>query len=172
MPILEAMEAEVFVLEIDGGALAEGQAATVVVEARPGTEYAGTVKRVDKLAKPRRNGVPVQYFAVMLTLDRTDPAVMKPGQRVRATLVIDESDAVVVPRQAVFDHEGQQVVYRRDGDRFEPVPVTLGAATAGRIVIESGLQAGDRVALRDPTRAAPSDGDSDSKEPTNGATAP
>lgn len=154
IPLLDAMEAEVFVLELDGSGLAEGQSAKVVIEARPEVVHPGKVRLVDKLAKPRVEQVPIQYFAVTIELAKTDPAVMKPGQRVRATLELDQSSSLVVPRQAVFTKDGKSYVYRRTprGD-FEQVPVELGTATAGRIAVTSGLVAGDRIALRDPTRS-------------------
>ncbi len=154
IPLLDTMEAEVFVLEIDGSGLAEGQPAEVVIEARPEVVHTGKVRLVDKLAKQRVHQVPIQYFAVVIELAKTDPAAMKPGQRVRGTLKLDETSALVVPRQAVFTKEGKSFVYRRGprGD-FEQVPVELGTATAGRIAVKSGLTAGDRIALRDPTRS-------------------
>jgi multidrug efflux pump subunit AcrA (membrane-fusion protein) len=152
LPLLDTMEAEVFVLEVDGSGLADKQPAEIVVEARPDHAYAGKIRLVDKLAKPRQPGSPVQYFAVVIALDQTDRDVMKPGQRVQATLVLDQEDALVVPRQAVIDHEGKNVVFRKTPTGFESVPVELGAATAGRIVIKSGLIDGDVIALRDPTR--------------------
>jgi HlyD family secretion protein len=152
IPILDAMEAQVYVLEVDGSGLAENQPAQVVVEARPGRVFEGKVRLVDKLAQPRQPGSPVQYFGVTIALDRTDREVMKPGQRVQATLVLDQADALVVPRQAVFDGGGKTIVHRRTASGFEPVAVELGAATSGRVVITSGLAAGDVIALRDPTR--------------------
>ena len=158
IPKLDGLEAELFVLEADGGGLKEGQPATVTVEAWPDEVHLGKVKRVEKLARPRQRGLPVQYFGVIVSLDKTDPAHMKPGQRVRGTITLDERKALVVPRQAVFEKDGQKVVYRA-GRRsetapsgFEPVQVTLGEGSFGRIVVEKGLAAGDRVALRDPTR--------------------
>ena len=150
VPHLERMQAEVFVLEADGGNLAEGMAATVEVESQPGVTYAAEVERVDTIAQPRVAEVPVQYFAVVLALDETDPAVMKIGQRVKATIVLDQADALAVPRQAVFRDGGDSIVYRRGASGFEPVPVTLGAATAGRVVISEGLTEGDEIALREP----------------------
>jgi hypothetical protein len=154
IPLLETMEAEVFVLEVDGSGLAPKQRAEVVIEARPETVHRGTVRLVDKLAKPRIGGVPIQYFAVVIELERTDPAVMKPGQRVRARLILDEERALVVPRQAVFDKDGKSFVYRRTPrGEFESVPVELGAATAGKVAVARGLAAGDAIALRDPTRS-------------------
>jgi HlyD family secretion protein len=157
IPDLSTMEAEVYVLEADAGGLKPGKTATVTVESAPGASYPARIRRVDALAKPRIPGSPVQYFAVTLELPETDPRVMKPGQRVQATLLLDESrDALLVPRQAVFDKAGRSVVYRRRGGRggFEPVEVKLGPSTMGRVVVASGLAAGDVLALRDPTRPA------------------
>lgn len=172
IPDLRRMEAEVFVLEADAGGLAVGKPAAVELESAPGVRYAGRVARVDSLAKPRLRGSPVQYFAVTLELDRTDPVRMKPGARVRAWLTLDELPrAVTVPRQAVFEREGKSVVYRRRGDGgFEPVPVVLGPAAPGRVVIASGLAAGEVVALRDPTRGP--EKKEGGKEGTEGAGGP
>jgi HlyD family secretion protein len=155
IPDLSAMQAEVYVLEADAGGLKAGKPATVAVESAPGVTYPARIQRVDALAKPRIPGSPVQYFGVTLELARTDPRVMKPGQRVQAVLRLDQRrDALLVPRQAVFDREGRSVVYRKGARGFEPVEVKLGASTMGRIVVESGLAAGDLLALRDPTRPA------------------
>ncbi len=152
IPLLDTMEAEVFVLEVDGSGLANDQKAELVVESRPDITYQGKVKLVDKLAKPRQPGVPVQYFAVVLALDKTDHDVMKPGQRVRATLILDAADALVVPRQAIASKEGKSFVYKKGKVGFEPVEVELGPGTSGRVVVTKGLVAGDVIALRDPTR--------------------
>lgn len=153
IPLLDAMEAEVFVLEVEGSGLAEGQPAEIIVEARPDLSFAGKIRLVDKLAQPRQPGSPVQYFAVVVQLDKTESAVMKPGQRVRATLVLDQESALVVPRQAIVNREGKNLVYRKTQAGFDPVEVELGAATSGRVVIKKGLAAGDEIALRDPTRS-------------------
>ncbi len=164
IPDLAQMEAEVFVLEADAGGLAPGKPASVVLESRPDQVYPAEIRRVDALAKPRLRGSPVQYFAVTLKLARTDPGVMKPGQRVRATLVLEErKEALAVPRQAVFEREGKMVVYRKKGEGFEPVEVTLGSSGAGKVVVEKGIAPGDLLALTDPTRPRAEAGDEDEK---------
>jgi RND family efflux transporter MFP subunit len=153
IPILDEMEASVYVLEVEGSGLAENQPAEIVIEARPDRVFSGKIRIVDKLAQPRQHGSPVQYFGVAIELDATDRSLMKPGQRVRATLVLDQQDAVVVPREAVIARDSKNVVYRRTAAGFEPAVVELGAATSARVVITTGLAAGDVIALRDPTRA-------------------
>lgn len=153
IPDLSEMEAEVYVLEADAGGLAAGLPATVALESRPLERYKSTVLRVDNLARPRFRGTPVQYFSLVLSLERTDPAVMKPGQRVGADLVMDERpQALVVPRDAVFEKDGKKVVYRREDGEFRPTEVELGPVALGKVVIERGVEEGDVVALRDPTR--------------------
>lgn len=152
LPDLSEMQAEVYVLEADAGGLEVGKTAEVRLEAHPGRVYEARVARVDALAKPRVRQSPVQYFAVTLELAETDQRRMKPGQRVRADLILArQEDALVIPRQAVFEGEGGgKIVYRRTAGGFEEVPVTLGVSGLGRVVVVSGLEEGDRVALVEP----------------------
>jgi HlyD family secretion protein len=157
IPELTSMEAEVFVLEADAAGLAVDQKARVSLEAHPGVMFDGKIKSVDKLARPRIRGVPVQYFGVVVTIATTDPKVMKPGSRVRALLEVEnQKDAFAVPRQALFERDGKRLVYRRNGEKFDPVEVQIGSATAGRVVVTKGLKAGDQLALKDPTADAES----------------
>ena len=162
IPELGEMEAEVFVLEADAGGLEVGLTAEVTVDAHPDRAFQAKVKKVDALAKRRFRRVPVQYFSVVLELERTDPEVMKPGQRVQAMLHLGQHDAVLaVPRQAIFEHENRNVAYVRRSGGFEPVEVELGPATLGLVVVESGLEEGDLIALHDPNRPLRPDGDED-----------
>jgi len=89
IPDLNSMKAELFVLEADAAGLAVGQKANVSLESNAALKFSGKITQVDKLARPRFRGVPVQYFGVTVTLDKTDPIVMKPGARVRAVLEIE-----------------------------------------------------------------------------------
>jgi RND family efflux transporter MFP subunit len=156
LPLLDEMEAEVFVLEADAAGLAVGNSATVVLEAHPEPAYEAKIKRIDTLAKPRQREVPIQYFGATLELSRTARDLMKPGERVHVTLVLDKNDALTAPRQSVFERDGKKVVYRWQDGRFTPTPVKVGASSPGLVVIEEGLGEGDRIALRDPTRSADS----------------
>ena len=113
-----------------------------------------SIKRVESVPKRRQQKSPTQYFVVVLNLEKTDPAIMKPGQRVRARLFLHEEESLVVPRPTVFDRDGRFVVYRLEpGGTFSQIVVKLGASTAGRIAVTSGLRAGDRIALRDPGKS-------------------
>jgi HlyD family secretion protein len=153
IPDLSVMKAEVFVLEADAAGITVGQKARVALESNPAMTYGGKISQIDKLARPRIRGVPVQYFGVTLDLDRTDPAVMKPGARIRAVLdVEDRANAFSIPRQALFEKNGRKMVYVKRRDRFTPAEVTIGTSSAGRVVVTKGVVRGDALALTDPTR--------------------
>ncbi len=158
IPELGEMEVEVYVLEADAGGLAEGQNATVVLEAHPEEVFSATVRQLDPIAKPRLRNVPVQYFRTVLALSESDSPLMKPGQRVHAEIVIDQvPTAFVIPRQAVDDsEEGTSIVYLRQGRGFAATEVTLGPSDLGRVVVTTGLAEGDEIALRNPHEDGPS----------------
>lgn len=159
IPDTTSMNAEVFVLEADAGGLAVGQRAEVTLDSQPGVVHAATVERVDNLARPRQKDNPVQYFGVTLHLERTEPAVRKPGARLRAKVWLESrEEAIVIPRQAVTTEEGQSYVHRREGAGFRKVPVVLGPASYGRVVVEKGLVSGDVIARRSPSSRSESRG--------------
>jgi RND family efflux transporter MFP subunit len=152
IPDLNSMKAEVFVLEADASGLAVGEKATLSVEGKPGSIITGKISQVDKLARPRFPRVPVQYFGATITLDKTDPSVMKPGARVRAVLEVeDRQGAFSIPRQAIFEKQGKKLVYCKRNGKFVPVAIEIGSSSAGRVVVTKGLKNGDEIALRDPT---------------------
>jgi RND family efflux transporter MFP subunit len=152
IPDLSTMQAVVFVLEADAAGLAANEKASVTLESYPNVAYSGKITQLDKLARPRVRGVPVQYFGVTISLDKTDPKVMKPGTRVRAVLDVENrANAFAIPRQALFEKEGKKIVYRKHGSKYDPVPVEISSSTAGRVVVTKGIAKGDELALIDPT---------------------
>jgi HlyD family secretion protein len=151
LPDLGKLEAHVFVLEGDGGGLAVDQKANVEIEGQPGLAFEASVQRVEAVAKNRERNSPVKYFETTLGFAGDTPKGLKPGQKVRAFVLIDRlDDAIAIPRGALFDKDGKSVVYRFASGRFSAVPVTVGRRSLGRAVIEKGLEPGDRLALQDP----------------------
>ena len=150
-PDLSVMEAEVYVLEADAGGLEVGKQANVVLEAQPGTVFAATVSKVGAIAQPRFRGSPVQYFTVTLDIENQGELPPRPGQRVKASLLLEDLEGVlVVPRQAVFVMNDDPYVYVRDGGEFVTRPVELGARSLALVVVIAGLDNGDEIALRRP----------------------
>jgi HlyD family secretion protein len=155
IPDPSKMKVKAYVLEADAAGLKAGLEAEMTVEAHPGKSYPARVDRVDALAKKRHHNVPVQYFQATLIPDKTDPETMKPGQRVRGEILLEEHEsALVVPPPANFKVHDADTVFLMEGNRLVPTTVVLGAHSLSRIQVVSGLAQDDLVALRDPRQEA------------------
>ena len=56
-----------------------------------------------------------------------------------------------VPAQAVFQKNGQYLVYVQKNGKFDARPVKLVKQSESMMVIESGVEAGEIVAMADPS---------------------
>src|SRR5262249_15600938 len=96
------MEAKCYVLEKDAGELRIGESATVTLDPFPGVEFTGKVKSIDKLARPIDRDSPVKYFQTIVSLDKADPNLMKPGVKMKAQITATEMKSVIIlPRSAI-----------------------------------------------------------------------
>src|SRR5215475_11483177 len=148
----DKMEAKCFVLEKDAGELKTDQPVTVTLDPFPGQEFTGKVKSIDNLARPIDQGSPVKYFQIIVTLDKTDPELMKPGVKLKAQIRAGEMKSViVVPRSAVVKKDSDFAVFvRKPHGQFEPVKVKLGQGDLIQVVVTEGLRAGQSLALNPP----------------------
>ncbi|MHB1222511.1 MAG: efflux RND transporter periplasmic adaptor subunit [Gemmatimonadaceae bacterium] len=135
------------------GAIRVGQPVTFTLDAFPGREFRGSVARKDPAADPSTRQV-----GVFVRLPNRDGEITA-GQYARGLVSGRQvSDAVTVPLTAVQGTGAGAAVFVVAGDTLSRRTVTLGARDerTGRVVIQSGLEAGEMVLAR-PT-ATVSDG--------------
>jgi|LNFM01.2.fsa_nt_gb Cu(I)/Ag(I) efflux system membrane fusion protein len=76
-------------------------------------------------------------------------ALLKPGMYATATIAEDLGQALVVPDDAVIDTGVRHLVFvQRDGTRFEPREIEIGARVPEGFVVRSGLEHGEHVVVR------------------------
>jgi multidrug efflux pump subunit AcrA (membrane-fusion protein) len=144
IPDLSAMEVVALLSDVDEGRLAPGQSARVALETDLGRHFAGRVEEVGAVAEDARYA---GGFKVRVSLERTDPALMRPGLSARVEVVRRVFEkALVVPRHALVRGDGK-VRVRRAGST-ELLEVALAACLPLECVVQSGLSEGERVALR------------------------
>ncbi|SHI16403.1 HlyD family secretion protein [Sporobacter termitidis DSM 10068] len=158
--------------ELDIKKVQPGQAVTLTAGAAAGTEYTGTVTKIN-IKGTTKNGV--TSYPVTIQIDKAEGLL--PGMNVDAKIVVSSmKDVLTVPVGAVLRNN---FVLLKTGDSqksTEPgVPagysyteVTLGPSNDTDIVITSGLQEGDVVALMDNT---PTSYDYNPFEPARGQSA-
>lgn len=130
-----------------------GQTARVVCDAAPGTVYEATIMSVSGLAARQDYSFgPLRVFDVVLEIPAPDDQ-LKPGASVEVVAEGDTiDDALLVPRQAVFEAEGQPIVYVPSAQQrgaFEAKPITVLHRSETLVAVE-GLAEGDQIALVDP----------------------
>lgn len=147
IPDLTRMKAEGEVDEQDAGRVAVGQRVTLRLDAHPDDELQGTISMAARTVQRKRGTQdPVKVLSVDITLDKTDPAKMRPGMRFQGTIELGRvKDAVLIPREAVLVSSSGPYVYRRGALDVDRVAVTLGRENDKFVEVVQGLDAGDRV---------------------------
>jgi hypothetical protein len=87
--------------------------------------------------------------------------LLRPGLLADVEIQVEKlPDVIHVPAQAVFQKNGQFLVYvHGKNGKFEPRPVQLVKQSESMMVISSGVQAGETVAMADPTADKKKNGD-------------
>lgn len=138
--------------EVDRGRLAEGQAASIRLDAIADRDYQATVSDISLLARVDFGGVwpPPKQFDLALQI--TDPDErLRPGMSAAARITVDQlEDVLLVPAAAVHYEDGRTVVYRATRRSFAPVPIAIIRQGREQVAVSGELSAGDRVSLTRP----------------------
>ncbi|MEJ1095734.1 MULTISPECIES: efflux RND transporter periplasmic adaptor subunit [unclassified Pseudoxanthomonas] len=145
------LEATLNVPERELSTLKGGQPVSLQVDALPGKSFEGVVDRIAPVVDSGSG-----TFRVVCSFAGGD--VLQPGMFGRIKIDYDKrADALVVPRIALLDDEGDPAVFAvRDG-KAARVPVKLGYMDGEWIEILQGVKVGDsvvtagKIALRDGT---------------------
>jgi hypothetical protein len=133
-----------YVDEPDLGRIEKGQRTTIEWDGMPNEQWTGAV---DKLATQVVALDNRSVGFVLCTID-SGPKGLIPNLNVRVQITIAvRADALVVPRNAVFNHEGKPAVLLPEGTRTIIKPVETGLFTPEEIEILRGIDAGSSVVL-------------------------
>jgi HlyD family secretion protein len=150
LPDLGTLYVAADVDEIDISRVAVGQRCVLTLEAYPDTSFEGHVRTIGNLARSKYPDGGANVFDVSVALNEVDPR-FRPGMMTRAEIVVGVfAEEVFVPIEAVFGSEEGPVVYVRRGGSFEERQVQLGRRNDTHIIVESGLEGSEKVALVNP----------------------
>ena len=145
------MELQVRLEEAARANINPGQKVQIAVDGIPDVQFQGTVKTVASLAS--RGGFfgmdPTRRFDATFEINSNDSR-LRPGETARVTIIGNHlHDVLILPRQAVFDRDGKQIVYQKSGSTFVPREVKIANRTEGQVIVE-GLAEATEVALANP----------------------
>jgi HlyD family secretion protein len=153
LPDLSSVHLEARLDESDRGRLQRQQDATVRIEALPGKEFKARLDSISVLARVDFSSgwPPAKNFDLNLVFLDVD-ARMRPGMTAVARIATDRvPDVVLVPAEAIFQHNGAPVVYKLDRAKFVETPVTIRKRGREQAIVDQGVAPGDRVATRKPS---------------------
>jgi HlyD family secretion protein len=151
LPDLSVMEAKLYVLESEASGLKESLPVSVRLDFEPGRVFTGEVAGIDTIAKPLSEESPLKYFEVKVSLDVTDPRLMKPGVQVKASIFVERLTGVIaVPNQALVFDQDKAFALVKKGSGFRRRPVEIGARSLTQTVVTDGLEEGEEILLGTP----------------------
>jgi multidrug efflux pump subunit AcrA (membrane-fusion protein) len=84
-------------------------------------------------------------------LEQSDPR-LRPGMSASLRVAVERiPDSVLIAAECVFQKSGRTVVYVLQGGGFVEREIKIARRSGTQVAVGSGLQAGERVARRDPT---------------------
>jgi HlyD family secretion protein len=141
---LDTLRVRVYVDEPELGRVAIGQPVTITWDALPGVTWSGAVDRLpsEVIAAGTR-----QVGEVFCTIENTNGKLV-PGTNVTAEIRTKVApNALTIPKEAIRREGPQTSVLVLKGDRVVWQKIELGASSATRSQVVSGLNEGDLVAL-------------------------
>ena len=140
--------------ELDVVQVRPGNPVLIKGDAFPGTALRGQVERVSSQATEDSNPNRPPSFeiaAVVEHLTEAERALLRIGMSaVLEVVVLEKTDALLVPIGAVALVEGRPTVYLTEGEAVRAVPVAVGQTTVDSVEITGGIAAGDQILVSAP----------------------
>ena len=146
LPDLSTMISMTYVNEIDISKLDKGQKVNIGVDAFPEKKFTGEVVEVANIGQQLPN-TDAKVFEVKIELNERD-TILRPSMTTSNMVITQVLDSVLyIPLEAVHANDSLTYVYTRDGKKQV---VVLGESNENHIVVDMGLNKGDRLYLSMP----------------------
>lgn len=149
LPDLSVMNSKTYVNEIDISKVKRGQQVRIGIDAFPEKRFTGEVTYVADIGEQLAN-TDAKVFEVTIRVNESDP-IMRPSMTTGNTIVINTLQNVkYLPIDAIFSQDTVPFVYTR---KHTKQVVLLGETNDNQIVVEDGLDAGDKVFISVPEKS-------------------
>ena len=150
LPDLSTMISTTYVNEVDIRKVSKGQHVNIGLDAFPDKKLSGEVISVANVGEQRPNS-DAKVFEVKVVIAESD-TTLRPAMSTANEIITDViPDAIFVPLESVFNQgDSLSFVYKKAGIETIKQEVVLGKANANEVIIEAGLDNGEKVFLTAP----------------------
>lgn len=148
LPDLTTMQSITYINEVDIRRVTTGQEVEIGLDAFPDKKFTGKVTKVANVGQQRPNS-DAKVFEVIIRVNESDD-LLRPSMTTSNAIIADELDDVMyIPLEAInVENDSINYVYLKNGVKQE---VLMGLTNANDVVIEKGLNPGDKVYLSTPS---------------------
>ena len=151
LPDLSKLKAKVSINEVDISKVTRGLKVQIRPDAFSDSTFTGYVATVANLAQSKDNKSNIKVFPVEIIINEYNKNLL-PGLTVSCRIIVDEiHDVKYIPLEALRIEGDKSYVYRKTVGGYDKVEVQTGRTNSDYVIIESGLDKDDKVALIDPT---------------------
>lgn len=150
LPDLSKLKAKVNINEVDISQVTKGLKVQIRPDAFSDSIFTGTVTTVANLAQNKDNNSKIKVFPIEIVIDQYNKNLL-PGLTVSCRIIVDEiNDVCYVPLEALHVEGDKSYVFKKTVAGYDKVMVQTGPTNSDYVIIEEGLDEGDKVALVDP----------------------
>ena len=150
LPDLSTLRAVVKINEVDIAKIQKGLKVEIKPDAFSDSVYTGTVNTVANLAVNKDGSSKIKVFPVEIDINEKSEKLL-PGLTVSCRIIIGKvENALLLPIDAIRTEGDVSFVYKKTSKGYEKTVVETGESNSDHIVILSGLEENDTVALSDP----------------------
>ena len=150
LPDLSKVKAKVNINEVDISQITRGLKVQVRPDAFSDSTFTGYVATVANLAQNKNHNSNIKVFPVEIIVNEYNKNLL-PGLTVSCRIIVDEiPDVKFIPLEALHVEGDKSYVYKKSVSGYDKVEVQTGRTNSDYVIIESGLDKGDKVALIDP----------------------
>ena len=150
LPDLSKLKAKVNINEVDISQVTKGLKVQIRPDAFSDSIFTGTVTTVANLAQNKDNNSKIKVFPIEIVIDQYNRNLL-PGLTVSCRIIVDEiNDVCYVPLEALHVEGDKSYVFKKTVAGYDKVMVQTGPTNSDYVIIEEGLDEGDKVALVDP----------------------
>lgn len=151
LPDLGKLKATVQINEVDIAKIKKGLKVQIKPDAFSDSTYQGEVLSVANLAINKDGSNKIKVFPVDILI-KDKARKLLPGLSVSCRLLVKKiTNVVYIPIEALHTDGVEEYVFVKTGSKFKKVVVKTGVSNTDHIIITKGLEAGEEVAMTDPT---------------------
>jgi multidrug efflux pump subunit AcrA (membrane-fusion protein) len=143
LPDLATIRVNAGLADVDDGKIARGMPVVVTLDGYPDMQFTGRIAAISAVAQESRRQSLRRHFEVLVSLDRLDPARMRPGLSARIVVQREARPSQLLAPRAAIDFTAKAPRVRLEGGEMKEVK--LGSCNAQECVV-SGLDEGTRLA--------------------------